>query len=195
MKCAKLSVSRWKFGGITICQGCRNESVKSNKKHQITWMKPGEIEYRTSSKTTHSRWYVFLTEAIKVWHTPLKMCFFFRLATRQQKSFSFKGSIFNDLSWLIQNHHLFFQLHKCCLTIYVWGNPLAPLGVSRWRFWSSLAMLAMFSTRPGLEWPSDWSHGFSSEGASDDGSMVLLHGKGGVANLDNQPTWMHQQRA
>lgn len=40
-------------------------------------MKPEEIEYRTSSKTTHSRWYVFLTEAIKVWHTPLKMCFFF----------------------------------------------------------------------------------------------------------------------
>lgn len=55
----------------------------------------------------------------------------------------------------------------------------------------------MFSTRPGLEWPSDWSHGFSSEGASDDGSMVLLHGKGGVANLDNQPTWIanDQQRA
>lgn len=71
------------------------------------------------------------TEAIKVWQTPLKMCCFsilFRLATRQQKKFSFKGSVFNDLSWLIQNHHLFFQLHKCLFDKLFLRQPLSSSG-------------------------------------------------------------------
>ena len=50
-----------------------------------------------------------------------------------------------------------------------------------------------FGVTIGLGW-ADWSHELIFEGATDDGSMVLLHGKGGVANLDNETTWIANEQ-
>ena len=128
MKCAKLSVSRWKFGGITSCQGCQNEGVKTNKIIKSHGWNKVKLS-RDIIKNTHSRWYGFLQKTIKVWHSHLKMCIFVSgLPLDNKKASASKGRV----SMSSHHHHPkpspFFQLHKCCLTIYFWGNKgVAPL--------------------------------------------------------------------
>ena len=176
-------------------------------------MKQGEIEYRTSSKITHSRWYGFLQKTIKVWHAPLNMCFFFFSACDSTtKKLQLQRSIFTDLSSSSKTITCFCSTSQVLFDNLVLrlqrgsSAVVCPGGVFE-ALWLCLLCFQPGQTVGGpphaLEWPSDWDRRigltdwFSSEGATEDGSMVLLHGKGGVANLDNQPTWTtnDQQRA
>lgn len=144
MKCAKLSVSRWKFWGITTCKGCQNEAVKTNEKSSNHMDETRGNWVQDIIKTTHSRWYGFLQKTIKVWQTPLKMmCFCFPACDSTTKKLQLQRVGFQWPLIIIQDHHLFFNF-----TSVVW--QFSSSVVSRWRFWSSLAMLAMFSTRPGF---------------------------------------------
>lgn len=103
---------------------------------------------RASSKNTLK--VIFLTEAIKVWHTS---------CDSKTASASASRVSFNHLS-SSSKIITFLQLHSVVWQLIL-RQPLSSCVVSRWRFWSSLAILAMFSTRPNcLEWPSDWDGRF-----------------------------------